>query len=163
MRYLSGEEEEKALEYLAKSANIAKFSTCLRAKCGSIIVKDNTIIGTGFNSPPGNLENQRRCKCSKDDYDKKVTDKTCCVHAEQRAILNALAKNSQRIIDSSLYFTRIDEWENLKVSGEPYCTICSKMALDIGISEFILFNKQGVCAYNTGEYNTLSFNFRDLR
>jgi deoxycytidylate deaminase len=159
MKYLSGEEEKKALEYLIKASDSAKLSTCLRSKCGSIIVKSDKIIGTGFNSPPGNFENQKRCECSKEDYNKKVTDKTCCIHAEQRAIFDALRRNPEKIIGSSLYFTRIDEWRNLKISGKPYCTICSKMALDVGISEFILFHKEGVCVYSTEEYNNLSFNF----
>jgi hypothetical protein len=34
-------------------------------------------------------------------------------------------------------------------SREPYCTICSKMALDVGIAEFVLWQDKGVCVYNT--------------
>jgi hypothetical protein len=43
-------------------------------------------------------ENQRRCSNDKDKYNKKVTDKTCCVHAEQRAIMNALIDAPDKII-----------------------------------------------------------------
>lgn len=37
---------------------------------------------------------------------------------------------------SILFFIRLDENDNPKRSGEPYCTICSKSALDVGISKF---------------------------
>lgn len=103
-----------------------------------MIVENDEIIGTGFNSPPGNLEHQRRCKNNKSEYDKKVTDKTCCVHAEQRAIMNALIDAPDKIIGSRLYFVRINDDGKTTHAGKPYCTICSKMALDGGISEFVL-------------------------
>lgn len=86
-----------------------------------------------------------------------MTDKTCCVHAEQRAIMDALRNNSNEIAGSSLYFVRLNKNGTFSRAGKPYCTICSKMALDVGIEEFILWHKQGICVYNTEEYNKLSF------
>ena len=90
MIVLNGEEEKIALDILLKTADLAKDATCSMSKCASILVKDNQIIGAGYNSPPGNIESQRRCNYSKDSYHKKITDKTCCIHAEQRAIFDAL-------------------------------------------------------------------------
>jgi len=159
MKYLENNDEKIALEFIKKAAEVAKHATCERAKCGSIIVKENEIIGEGFNSPPNNLESQRRCSLKKSSFHIKVTDKTCCVHAEQRAIMDALAKNPDKLLGSRLYFIRLDDEENPSRAGEPYCTICSKMALDVGIAEFVLWNDKGVCIYNTEEYNDLSFQF----
>lgn len=147
--------------WIAKAIKVAKQATCLRAKCGSVIVKDNTIIGQGYNSPPKELESQRRCTISKDAYDKKVTDKTCCVHAEQRAILDACSKNQGKLKDSTLYFIRLDEKGNPAYAGKPYCTICSKFALDVGISTFVLVHQTGPKAYNTVDYNVLSFQYTE--
>ena len=48
MRYLSGNEEKKALEYIAKATEVAKNATCERSKCGSVIVQLDEIIGSGF-------------------------------------------------------------------------------------------------------------------
>jgi len=137
----------------------ALLSTCQRSKCGAIIVSDNLIIGRGYNSPPGNLESQRRCHLKKASYDIKVTDKTCCVHAEQRAIMDALRSNPCELEGSRLYFIRLDENNNPSFAGEPYCTICSKMVLDVGIKEFVLLRKEGLCVYDTQEYNDISFNY----
>ena len=164
MRYLYGKEEDEALDFINKAIEIAKDSSCERSRCGSVIVsgggKEGKIIGEGYNSPPGDLEEQRRCNVSKDSYDEKVTDKTCCVHAEQRAIMTTLKRNPEKIIGSRLYFVRIDENFELVKAGEPYCTICSKMALDTGIEEFVLFHDRGICVYNTREYNNLSFDYK---
>ena len=156
MKYLS---KDEAQIYLDKAVEAALKSTCERAKCGSVIVKDNKIIGTGFNSPPANKESQRRCSFSKESYAKKITDKTCCIHAEQRAIMDALRKNPDKLSGSRLYFIRLDNNGTPSRAGEPYCTICSKMALDVGISEFVLWHDKGVCVYDTKEYNSLSFQF----
>ena len=152
-------QEQKHLDFIKKAGNTAKNSTCQRSKCGAIIVKDDEIIGQGYNSPPYNLESQRRCYNPKTKYNQKVTDKTCCIHAEQRAIFDALKNNPDKLENSSLYFIRLDENENLSYAGEPYCTICSKMALDVGIMFFILYYREGVYGYDTKEYNDLSYNY----
>ncbi|MEK6900471.1 MAG: hypothetical protein AABX05_05085 [Nanoarchaeota archaeon] len=161
MKFLSGEEEKIALEYLAEAAEAAAFSTCGRSQCGSLIVKNYAVIGKGYNSPPNSLESQRRCSYIKDSYHKKVTDKTCCVHAEQRAIMDALQKNPDKLSGSRLYFIRLDEKGKSSRAGKPYCTICSKMALDSGIAEFVLWHEEGICVYDTVEYNELSFRYRE--
>lgn len=148
--------EEKFIEEATK---VAKNATCLRSKCGSVIISNGEIIGTGFNSPPNNLDSERRCKNKKDIYDKKVSDKTCCIHAEQRAMFDALKRNPEKLVGSKIYFIRLDDQGNKKTSGKPYCTICSKMALDIGIKEFILYTKDGIKSYDTKEYNRISFNY----
>jgi len=140
---------------------IAKKSTCGRAKCGCVIAKDGQIIGVGFNSPPKNLASQKRCFSDKSSYDKKVTDKTCCIHAEQRAIIDALKKNPSKMLGSRLYLIRLDTEEKLTIAKEPYCTICSKFALEVGISEFVLYQKEGICVYDTEEYNDLSYRYRE--
>jgi deoxycytidylate deaminase len=161
MKYLSGIEEKIALEFIQQTAVVASNSTCDRSHCGSLIVANNEVIGEGVNSPPRNLETQRRCSYEKDSYNKKVTDKTCCVHAEQRAIFDALARNPHKISGSRLYFVRTDEAGKPKRSGKPYCTMCSKTALDVGIAEFVLWHKEGVCVYSTQEYNDLSFKYSE--
>ncbi|MBT6690208.1 hypothetical protein HN903_00145 [archaeon] len=157
MRILSGVEARRAMRSVLKAGEVASKSGCGRAKCGSIIVNNGKIIGEGFNSSAGGED--KRCGVSKADFDLKVTDKTCCVHAEQRAIMNALSRNGDRIVGSRLYFARLDKEGEVSFAGDPYCTICSKMALDVGISEFVLFREEGICVFDTKEYNDLSFEY----
>lgn len=75
--------------------------------------------------------------------------------------MNALRNNPNKIVDSRLYFVRLDNSGTPSRVGKPYCTICSKMALDVGIKEFILWHEQGVCVYDTEEYNALSFQYTE--
>lgn len=161
MRYISWDEQAEYSHYLHLAAEIAKNSTCDRAHCGSLIVSDSIIIGEGFNGPPGEHHGQKRCTVSKSSYHTKVTDKTCCVHAEQRAILHALQHHPDKIVWSKLYFIRLNENSEISYAGKPYCTICSKIALDAGIHEFVLWHTEGIAAYTTDEYNTLSFAYEE--
>lgn len=142
------------MENLVKTA---KQATCKRSKCGSIIItKDGDIVGFGYNSMPCNDIGE----CKKDGLPADFkSDKTCCIHAEQRAIITAL-KQGYDLIGSTLYFIRLDENDKPKMSGEPYCTICSKMALDVGIDRFVLWKKEGWTSYETKYYNELSFQYK---
>ncbi|MFO0764321.1 MAG: hypothetical protein U0518_05745 [Candidatus Gracilibacteria bacterium] len=161
MYFLSGQDEIIGQKWLNQAAKIALRATCERSKCGCVIVSNNECIGIGCNTPPKSHESQRRCSCSKDGYHKKVTDKTCCIHAEQRAILDALRNHPDKINGSRLYFIRLDEENKPSFAGKPYCTICSKMALDVGIAEFVLSHQEGICVYNTEEYNDLSYQYSE--
>lgn len=135
----------------------AKKSTCHRSKCGSILLsKEGKLIGIGYNSMPCNVEEA----CFKDGLASGFkSDKTCCVHAEQRAIMDAMKMNPSHIEGSLLLFIRLDENDAPKRSGEPYCTICSKIALDAGVGRFALWHKEGWTAYETNYYNKLSFEY----
>lgn len=163
MKLLIGPEHAQAEIFMQQAAEIAQKATCERSKCGCIIVKAGKIIGKGFNSPPQNLESQRRCQCDKNQYHRKVADKTCCIHAEQRAILDALKSASDQLPGSDLYFIRLDQEGKLSKAGEPYCTICSKMALEVGIRNFHLWHEEGIVAYDTEEYNSLSYQYQGER
>ncbi len=160
MRFLTGKEEKTAIAYIEKAAEIALSSWCDK-HCWSIIVKDEQIIGSWYNGPPGGNAYPTRCNINKNSYHPKVSDKTCCMHAEQRAIMDALANNSDKIVWSRLYFIRTDERGNPEHAGKPWCTICSKMSLDAGISEFVLWHEDWVCVYPTDEYNMISYQYSE--
>lgn len=162
MKYLSGAEFYQAERWMIEAREVAKLSTCLRSKCGSIIVAEQKIIiGKGYNSPPGNLESQRRCLKDKKEYHEKIGDKSCCIHAEQRAINYALQVSPKYLEGSDLYFIRLNQSNDIVKSGKPYCTHCSKLALDMKIANFILWHEDGICSYGTEEYNDLSFEYEE--
>ncbi len=162
MRILTWKEHELAEKYMKEAAKVAELATCERSKCWSIIVKDWNIIWKGFNSPAKNLESQRRCTCDKNSYHRKVTDKTCCIHAEQRALFDALRNNPDKLGWATLYFMRLDKNNQPSKSWKPYCTICSKSALELWIKEFVLYHEEWITAYNTEEYNLLSYQYDEI-
>lgn len=148
-------EEDKKI--ISRLIDVAKKATCKRSKCGSVIVNNGIIIGEGYNSMPCNEVGD----CFKESLAPTFkSDKTCCIHAEQRAIMDALSKNSEQIKGSTLLFIRLDENDNPKYSGDPYCSICSKMSLDVGIESFVLYHKEGWTSYNTKEYNEITFQYK---
>jgi deoxycytidylate deaminase len=156
MRVLRGSEEAEARVFMQRCARIAGKSGCFRSRCGSLIVIEGRVIGRGVNGPPGGLESQRRCLGTELGPNFK-SDRTCCVHAEQRAVSDALRGGISAFKGSRLYFARLDEFGALERAGEPYCTICSKIVLDTGISEFVLWHSFGITVYGTEEYNDRSF------
>jgi len=161
MKILTWEEAQKAEEYFRLAWEIAQNATCERSKCWCVIVKDGKIIWKWCNTPPKDLESQRRCTCDKSSYHKKVTDKTCCIHAEQRAIMDALRNHPNEVEGADLYFIRLYKDWNLSKAWKPYCTICSKMALDTWIKHFLLRHPEWVTEYDTEEYNLLSYQYNE--
>lgn len=156
MRVLFGKEEAEARGWLEECRRLALGAGCERARCGSVIVLGGKAVGRGANSPPANLESQRRCGV-KDLGPGFKSDRTCCIHAEQRAVYDALRAGISALKGARLYFGRLGTSGALEPAGEPYCTHCSKLALDAGIGEFVLWHKEGITVYGTEEYNDRSF------
>jgi deoxycytidylate deaminase len=158
MRVLDGEEKSRAEEFFVEALKECDNSFCLSSQSGCVIVKNGLVIGRGTNSPPGNVKIAR---CEKDDLPANFrSDKSCCIHAEQRAILDAFSLGKNFLKGSTLYYIRKKLGKKV-FAGKPYCTICSKLALDAGIKEFVLWHENGIAAYDAREYNALSFAFRE--
>jgi deoxycytidylate deaminase len=160
MEILAGLGEQEAASWMKEAAEVAKSARCNRAKCGSVIVSNGEIIGRGYNAPPLDQESHRMCEADR-SAGKEKYDRTCCVHAEWRAIMDALRRNPDRLAGSKLYFMRIDEAGQMKKSGQPYCTVCSRLALDTGVGSFLLWHEEGIGEYPTDEYNRLSYEYRE--
>ena len=158
MEYLKAQQEKEAVNWMEKTAEIARKALCFQAKCGTVIIKGEEVIGEGYNAPPLDKEENRTCD-KEFGFGKPNYDKTCCVHAEWRAITDAIKRNSEKIKGSKLYFTRVDENGKIKKSGKPFCTVCSRMALDAGIEKFVLWHEEGICEYLMDEYNRLSYEY----
>ena len=101
--------------------NIAKEtaarSTCDRKHVGSVIVRDKTILSTGYN---GSIRGMPHC----DEVGHMLENDHCVatIHAEANAILQA-AKNGVGIEGSEIY-----------VTASP-CWICFKMIANTGIKK----------------------------
>lgn len=143
-------------KYFQLAAQEAAKSLCLRRHCGAVVVKEGRIIGRGHNGPPQGKLEYRYCDRPLDKSKKYPTDKTCCVHAEVRALQDALASQPNKLKGSDLFFASVDKSGDILLSGKPYCTICSKMALDLGVARFWLRHKDGGSAYDAAEYHKIS-------
>ena len=95
---------DKTNYYLDIAETVASRSTCLRKKYGSVIVKNDEIISTGYNGAPRGRENCINlgyCIKKKLFPDIRHAGYDACrsVHAEQNAMLSVSRKD---MIDSSL-------------------------------------------------------------
>ena len=103
-------------EYFMNIAKqVASRSTCDRKHVGAVIVRDKTILSTGYN---GSIRGMPHC----DEVGHMIENGHCVatIHAEANAILQA-AKNGVRIEGAELYIT-----------ASP-CWTCFKMVANAGI------------------------------
>lgn len=156
-------EKKDDLSFIHEAERVAAEALCLRARCGAVIVSEGNIIGRGSNGPAGDAVGDRKCHRIRSDVQNHVHDRTCCVHAEWRAIMDALKTHPEKVHGSTLYFARVDERGAPMYSGEPYCTVCSRLALDAKIAHFVLLHRDGMRSYDTREYNEISYRNIDAR
>ncbi len=103
-------------DYFMKIAEqVATRSTCDRKHVGAVIVRDKTILSTGYN---GSLRGAPHCDDAGHDLENGHCVRT--VHAEANAVAQA-AKNGVRIDDSEIY-----------VTASP-CLTCFKLIANAGV------------------------------
>jgi dCMP deaminase len=96
-------------EYFMNIATeVATRSTCSRKHVGAVIVRDKTILSTGYN---GSVRGLPHC----DDDDHMMEDGHCVrtIHAEVNAIIQS-AKNGTRIDQANIYVTASPCWSCFK-------------------------------------------------
>jgi dCMP deaminase len=91
------------------AAEVATRSTCDRKHVGAVIVRDKTILSTGYN---GSVRGLPHC----DDVDHMMEDGHCVatIHAEANAIIQA-AKNGVRVDGADIYITASPCWNCFKI------------------------------------------------
>jgi deoxycytidylate deaminase len=141
MRHLSGKEMSVADIFSAEAVRLAKQSPCEKSKRGVVIVKDDVIVGRGFNGPPGGYACAGVCR----EYCSEYT-----VHAEMRAVFNALMSGVSLFGARAYHVKAVDGVAVPK--GIPSCLPCSKHMLDVGLSEIVLMDEQGYALYGVEEF-----------
>jgi hypothetical protein len=147
------------LDVLTETASQA---LCRDAKCAAVIVSEGgEVIGRGYNGPP--LDKEENKKCDMVDMltpkDKPKYDRTCCVHAEWRAIMDACKMNPDKVVGATLYFLRLGPPKPRLTPGRPFCTVCSRLALDVGLLRFALWRGEEFEFYDTKTYNDESYKY----
>jgi dCMP deaminase len=97
------------------AAQVATRATCDRTHVGAVIVRDRTILSTGYN---GSIRGMPHC----DEVGHMMENGHCVatVHAEANAILQA-AKNGVRIEGATLYTTASPCWPCFKLIANSGC------------------------------------------
>lgn len=95
--------------FLSIARTVATRATCPRKSVGAVIVRDRTILATGYN---GSIAGDEHCT----DAGCLLVNNHCVrtVHAEANAILQA-ARNGVRLEDAEIYTTTIPCWSCFKL------------------------------------------------
>lgn len=110
--------------FMTITRQVAERSTCTRAKVGAVIVRDRSILATGYNGSPAGMPHCTEAGCL--IYESRTPtgdiEQNCfrTIHAEINAIAQA-AKNGVSIRDASIYITHTP------------CIHCLKVLVNTGI------------------------------
>ena len=144
-------------------AEIAKLrSNCLTRHIGSVIVKDNRQIATGYNGTPSGIKNCfeggcPRCTARINGEIKagESLDRCLCTHAEANAIMQcALFGNAGSTKGATMYSTFAP------------CIECSKMAISVGITRLVVladYPEDGTKLLNEANLKMVKLNFGLLK
>ena len=129
---------DKINYYLNIAETVAQRGTCLKRNYGSVIIKNDELIASGFSGSPRGLPNciDLGC-CNKDLHNEGSGSYTFCksVHSEMNSIISASRKD---MIGSTLYLVGVDyKTKELNTTAES-CNICKKLIINAGIEKVII-------------------------
>ena len=129
--------------YLNIAREIAKRSPCSRRKFGAILVKNDSIISTGYNgTTPGALNCGIDIPCIKDVAEEPhYTSYDYCpaLHAEENAVL---AIGRAGALGSTLYLAPFDSGD-----GDRPCYQCRRRLIRVGVEDCYYIDKEGNIKY----------------
>ena len=134
--------------YLNIAKAVSARSTCLKKHYGAVIVKNGTILSTGYN---GNVRGESHCGifCIKASSNGDMEDYLQCaaVHAEQNALL---VPSRQEMLEADLYLAGFDVKTGEAIECEAWpCEICLRLIKNAGINRII--NSKGVIFMRSGD------------
>ncbi|MBE6575170.1 MAG: cytidine deaminase [Ruminococcaceae bacterium] len=125
--------------YLDIAQTVAERSTCLRKAFGAIIVKNDTIVSTGYNGAPRGRKNccdLGWCLREELNIPRGERYELCrSVHAEANAII---AAPRDQMLGATLYMTCIMPTDGSLVPGTNSCMMCKKQIINAGIETVII-------------------------
>jgi dCMP deaminase len=122
------------IDFILQAYLVSNRSLDAQTKCGCVLVRDKTIIGTGYNSFIRNIDDDVLPNLRPDKY-------PFMIHSEHNAILNC-AKNGISCNGAKAYIT-----------GPPCCS-CLQYMYQAGISEIYFLNANKAEMTKNLEYDT---------
>ena len=124
--------------YLNVAETFAYRSTCIKRKYGAVVVKDDTVISTGYNGSPRGYDNccdLGMCPRIELDMHQGEGYGICrAIHAEQNALLNC---SREQTIGADLYLAGVNPADNTVHKAKP-CPLCARLIIQAGIANVIL-------------------------
>ena len=134
---------DKINYYLDIAEAVSKRGTCIRRNWGSIIVKNDEIISTGYSGAPRGRKNcidLGFCLREKLNIPRGERYELCrSVHSEANAIISAPRSS---MLDATLYLVGKHARTGEYVENASSCAMCKRMVINAGIKEVIVRRTQ---------------------
>ncbi|ACD53499.1 MULTISPECIES: deaminase [Clostridium] len=125
--------------YLDIAETVLERGTCLRRNYGSIIVKNDEIISTGYTGAPrgrSNCIDINSCIREKLQVPRGTHYELCrSVHSEANAIISASRRD---MIGATLYLVGRDAKTREYVENANSCSMCKRLIINAGISYVVI-------------------------
>jgi dCMP deaminase len=125
--------------YLDIAETVLERGTCLRRNFGAIIVRNDSIISTGYSGAPRGRENccdLGYCMREKLNIPRGERYELCrSVHAEANAII---AASRSEMLGSTLYLVGKDAKTGELVEDASSCAMCKRMIINAGIERVVI-------------------------
>lgn len=135
--HVNNTRRDKTNYYLDIAETVASRATCLRRKYGAIIVKDDQIIATGYNSAPRGVPNccdLGQCAREKNNIPHGERYEQCrAIHAEMNAIISASRTD---MLGQTLYLVGLENG-NYVEDATP-CLMCTRAIVNAGLHQVII-------------------------
>ena len=136
------ERPSKVDYYMGIALAVAQRSPCVRRKFGAILVKNDSILSTGYN---GSVRGSRNCgtevPCIKDvknEESYKSYEFCPAIHAEVNAVINA-ARNGVSVYGATLYLAVVGvEFKK----GDRPCRNCRRVLINAGIKDAWFYDSE---------------------
>ena len=129
--------------YLDIAQTVSERSTCLRKTYGAVIVKNDTIISTGYNGAPRGRKNccdLGYCLRAKYNIPSGERYELCrSVHAEANAII---AAPREQMLGATIYMACINAKTGELEPATNSCMMCKRMIINAGIKKVIIRNNK---------------------
>jgi deoxycytidylate deaminase len=140
-----------AEEMVERAAELARDSRA-RTRHAAALIKDGSMIAWGTNGVPFPGEDHCYCKIGEFGH-----HDHCRTHAEQRAI--NLARDGdgwRRLQGSKLIYVRLETDDSVRLEEPHFCARCSRLALSLGVAEWIFALSEGLVGYSLVDYDAIA-------
>jgi len=150
-RPLKRHDSHVAEQMVERAAGLARDSHA-RTRHAAVLIKDDSMLSWGTNGVPFPGEDHCYCKVGEFGH-----HDMCRTHAEQRAITLAREGDGWRMLPgSTLIYVRLEADDSVRLEKPHFCPRCSRLALSLGVAEWIFALSEGLVGYSCADYDAIS-------
>ena len=150
-RPLKRHDSHVAEQMVERAAELARDSHA-QTRHAAVLMRDGSLLAWGTNGVPFPGEDHCYCKFGEFGH-----HDVCRTHAEQRAITLAREGDGWRMLQGSkLIYVRLEADDSVRLEEPHFCARCSRLALSLGVAEWIFALSDGLAGYSAADYDKIA-------